>query len=204
MFQKRRFAGILVMVLISALAVTGVATAAPNPQADTAKTGHFQDFLAKFAVNLGVDQDKVVAAFDATKKQMLDEAVQQGRLTQDQADKISARNDKPGWFGGLAGKMNDRKPGLKGVVRIGKNDMATALGITQDQLKSELQSGKKLPQIIADHGLTTEQFHQKMLDIQKEALSKAVSDGKMTQEQADRLIQKMEQHFKNPAPAAGN
>lgn len=42
------------------------------------------------------------------------------------------------------------------------NDAASILGITADTLKSELQSGKTLDQIIADHGMTMDQFRQKM------------------------------------------
>lgn len=205
MFRKRRFVGILVAALILAVTVTGVALATPNPQGKAGKANLYQDFLAKFAINLGVDKDKVVAALDATKKQMLDEAVQQGRLTQEQADKIAARtNGNLGWFGGFHGKKHDRKPGFKEGGRNFNGDMAKALGITPEQLKSELQSGKKLPQIIADHGLTAEQFHQKMIEIKKEALAKAVSEGKLTQEQADNMIQKMEQRLNNPAPGTGN
>lgn len=204
MFRKRRIAGILVVVLILAATVTGVALATTNPQANPAKANLYQDFLAKFADNLGIGQDKVAAALDTTKKQMLDEAVQQGRITQEQADKMAAgKNGYPGMFGGFNGKMHDRKPGFKGQGR-NNGDMAKALGITEDQLKSELESGKKLQQILADHGVTAEQLHQKMMEIKKEALSKAVTEGKLTQEQADKMIQKMGQRFNNPAPAAGN
>ncbi|MFZ5631925.1 MAG: DUF2680 domain-containing protein [Bacillota bacterium] len=205
MFQKRRFVGILAVALILAVTVSGVALATPNPQANPDKANLFQDFLAKFAGNLGVDQDKVVAALDATKKQMLDEAVQQGRITQEQADKIAARpNENFGWFGDFHGKKHDRKPGFKEGGRNFNDDMAKVLGITPDQLKAEFQSGKKLPQIITDHGLTAEQFNQKMLEMKKEALAKAVSEGKLTQEQVDKMIQKMEQRLSNPAPGTGN
>ncbi|MHB8916689.1 MAG: DUF2680 domain-containing protein [Desulfocucumaceae bacterium] len=204
MFRKKRIAGILVVVLILAVTVTGVAMATSNPQANPAKVNLFQDFAAKLAANLGMDQDKVVAALDATKKQMLDEAVQQGRITQEQADKMAAgKNVGPGMFGGFNGKMHDRKQGFKDFGR-NNGDMAKILGITEDELKSELQSGKKMQQILADHGVTAEQFHQQMLEIKKEALSKAVSEGKLTQEQYDKMIQRMGQRFNNPAQATGN
>jgi hypothetical protein len=195
MFQKRRFVGMLVVVLILAVTVAGVAMAASNPQANPAKTNHFQDFLAKFAANLGVDQDKVSAALDTTKKQMLDEAVQNGRLTQEQADKIAASPNGyfGGWFGDFQGKRHGGKPGFKEDGRNFDNDLAKALGITPEQLKSEFQSGKKLPQIITDRGLTVEQYHQKIMEIKKEDLAKAVSEGKLTQEQADKMIQRIEQ-----------
>jgi polyhydroxyalkanoate synthesis regulator phasin len=139
---------------------------------------------------------------------MLDEAVQQGRLTQEQADRMAGRADgNPGWFGGFKGKTPDGKRDFKKDTPRPHDDMAAALGVTPEQLKSELESGKKLPQIISEHGLTAEQFKQKLLEIRKEALSKAVSEGKITQEQADRMIQKMEKRpdrsVRGPAPGPG-
>jgi polyhydroxyalkanoate synthesis regulator phasin len=205
MFRKRRLAGVLVAALVLAVAVAGVAVAASDPQAGQSKTNLFQNFIEKFAGNLGVGQDEVVAALDATKKQILDEAVQQGRLTQEQADKIAAaKNGGMGWFGDFQGRKHGVKPGFREGGRIYSDGMADVLGITPDQLKTELQSGKKLSEIIADHGFTAEQFNQEMLEIKKESLSKAVADGKMTQEQADRMMQKMEQRFDNKVPGIDN
>lgn len=199
MLGKRRYVGILAAALILAMAVAGVALATQDPQAKPAKANHFQDFLEKFADNLGVDQDKVKEALEATRKQMLDQAVQQGGITKEQADEIAGRPfGSFGWFGDFSGKKHDGKA----IIRVRANDeTAKILGLTPDQLKSEIESGKKLPEIIADHGLTAEQFHQKMLEIKKEALAKAVSEGKLSQEQADKMIQRIKQRFDNPAPA---
>lgn len=170
MFSKRRLAGIIIVAALLVAVVGGVAVAQTNSQGKINKTGLYQDFLAKFAENLGVGQDKVVAALDATKKQMLDQAVKDNRITQEQADKIAARSaGNPGWFGRFGDREQGKKNNFKERAYSFKNDMtAKALGITPEQLKSELDSGKKLPQIITDHGLTMEQFRQKMLEIKKE------------------------------------
>lgn len=212
MFRKRRYAGVLVVALILAVAVAGVAVAATNPQTDPAKANPFQDFLAKFAANLGVDQDKVAAALETTRKQMLDEAVQQGRITREQADKMaSGPKGFPGFFGDFRGKPGFPPEGVGpgfppegGRGFMPKIDMAGILGMTQEQLKSKLQSGKRMPEIISERGMTVEQFNQKVLEAQKEALAKAVSEGKLTQEQADKMIQRMEQRHNNPSLRKGN
>ena len=220
MFRKRRNVGILVVACILAVTVAGVAMA--ETQSDPANSNPFQIFLAKFAANLGVDQDKVSAALEATNKQMLDEAVQQGKLTQEQADKIAAgTKGKPGFFCGFQGKMGEGKRdiGENGRGFMFNIDKAQILGITSEQLKSELQSGKGISQIITDHGLTIEQFNQKVLEAQKEALAKAVSEEKLTQEQADKITADMQnrpgfiggfhgkmgfpQRQNNPAPDSG-
>ena len=83
MFQKKRLIGALVVALLLAVTIAGVAMATPDPQSQPAKANLYQDFIAKFAANLGVDQDKVTSALEATRKQILDEAVQSGKLTQE-------------------------------------------------------------------------------------------------------------------------
>ncbi len=207
MFSKGRLAVILVVTAILAATVAGVAMAMPDSGGNPAKTNLYQDCLAKFSANLGVEQDKVVTALNTTKKQMLDEAVQQGRITQEQADKMAARmGDNPGWFGFFNGPHKDGKGFGKGFGERGRKlDYASkALGITAEELKSELESGKRLPQIVEGRGMTVEQFHQKVLELKKEDLGKAVSEGKITQEEADKMIQKMEQRFNSSIPGKAN
>jgi len=195
MFQKKRLVGALVLALILAVTIAGVAVATPDPQTQPAKDNLYQDFIAKFSANLGVDQEKVTSALEATKKQMLDEAVQSGKLTQEQADQMAARmNGDMGWHMGWFGGMYDKK-GKFGEGR-GNNsgDLAKAIGITEEQLKSEFESGKKLSDILTEKGLDVEQLHQKMLEIKKEALAQAVTAGKLTQDQADKMLQRINQH----------
>jgi len=199
--RKWRIGAILLAVVVFAGAVAGVAFANSDQSQNAVLDNLYQNFVSKLAANLGVDQDKVTAALDATKKQMLDEAVQQGKLTQEQADKIaSSKGFGFGMFGFCHGKEDFKGKGFWG--RGPKlEDAASILGMTVDQLKTELQS-KKMNQIITEKGMTMDQFHQKMMELKKEAISSAVEEGKLTQEQADKIIQKMEQRFKNLQPAA--
>ncbi len=202
MFRKRILAGVVVMALLLALAAAGVAFAGLNPQAGAVKANLYQDFVAKFAANLGVGQDQVTAALEATKKQMLDEAVQKGYLTQEQADKIAARES---WNFGWFGRPQVKKQGLDdrgSKFRYMGKGAEEILGMTPDQLKAELKSGKSWEQVLSDRGLTIEQFRQKMLEKRQEALAKAVSEGKITQEQADKMIRMMEQRKNKLSPGA--
>ncbi|MDD4237366.1 MAG: DUF2680 domain-containing protein [Desulfotomaculaceae bacterium] len=187
--SKWRVGGLLLAVALLVGALTGTAFATSGTQSDSSMATLYQDFVAKLAANLGMDQEQVTAALDTTKKQMLDEAVQQGKMTQEQADKIAARKD--GGFCGFGfheGKLGGRN--LDGMANI--------LGITSDQLKTELKSGKKLQDIVTEHDLTMEQFSQRMQEQRKEEISKGVADGKITQEQADKMLQNMEQRLNCP------
>lgn len=196
MFRKRHLTGIAVVVVLLIVAVAGVAFAGSNQRAGKPDRANLQqDFMAKFAANLGVDQAKVTEALEATKKQLLDEAVAKGDLTREQADKMAAQKSGPFGFGGVhANKQHSDKRG--GKFNLMGKDMGKILGITPEQFKEELKSGKNWQQIVTDHGLTVEQFHQKMLENKKEALSKAVADGKLTQDQYDKMIKRMEQRSK--------
>ncbi|CCO08155.1 Fis family transcriptional regulator [Desulforamulus hydrothermalis] len=157
----KKITGLAVGGMLLAGAVTGVAFADSNAKTtpEQSREQFYQEFIADFAQNLGVSEDKVTAALEATKKQMIQEAVQQGKITQEQANVMLSQ--KGFGFGFHFGGPRHDKGDLTQNDNFLK-DAAGVLGITADQLKSELQAGKKLQQIITDHGLTMEQFRQKM------------------------------------------
>ena len=189
---KWRVGGFLLALVVLVGAATGTAFATSDNQDDSSMATLYQDFVAKLAANLGLDQDQVTAALDTTKQQMLDEAVQQGKITQEQADKMAARKD--GGFCGFG--FNEGKMGHKD--RLGGRSldgMASILGITSDELKTELESGKKMQDILTEHGLTMEEFSQKMQEQREQQIAQDVADGKITQEQADKMLQNKGPHF---------
>ena len=187
--KKWRLGGVLLAAVILAGSLTGMAFANTDQTGKPDFTAMHQSFIAKFAANLGVTEDQVTKAFDATQKQIIDEAVQQGELTQEQADKIQSKEGL-GFHKFVFGRGGD---GNFKVMGRNLDGMATALGMTADQLNTELKAGKNIKNIVADQGMTMEQFSQKMLEMKKDGISKAVSEGKLTQEQADNMLKKMDQ-----------
>lgn len=191
---KWRVGGFLLALVLLVGAVTGTASATTNQQGDSPMATLCQDFAAKLAANLGIDQDELTSAIDTTKQQMLDEAVQEGKITQEQADRIAARKD--GGFCGFG--FNDGRMGNKGKIKMGiegrsggrnLDDMANILGLTSEELKTELESGKNMQDILTGHGLTAEEFRQKMQEQREAQIARDVADGKITQEQADKMLQ---------------
>ena len=88
--KKWRIGAMVLSMAILAGAVTGAAFAGTYQSNNSqAADAFYQSFVSKLAANLGVSQDKLTAALDVTKKQMLDEAVQQGKITREQADKMA-------------------------------------------------------------------------------------------------------------------
>lgn len=62
---------------------------------------------------------------------------------------------------------------------------AEKLGITVDELNSRLANGETLSSIAFSKGLTSEQFFTLMIDARSQAIAQAVTDGTLTQAQAD-------------------
>jgi len=202
MSRRLRIGSIIVMalLLVGAISFTAFAQTSSNEGGDKFNEA-YQTFVSKLATNLGMDQDKVKSALEATQKQMLDEAVKQGKFTQAQADKIGQKKNGFGFGPRGFGERGFRGHGF-GKRGFGHNPdaIASILGITSDQLKKEIDSGKKLDQIITGHGMTMEQFKQKMLDSQKEKIKQAVSSSQLTQAQADEMLQRLEKRMENPSP----
>ena len=93
--------------------------------------------------------------------------------------------------------------GLEGFGGPGSWDnfdaMAKALNLTPTQLFEELHSGKTLDAIAKAQGVdlakVQEAANAARLQVLKDAIAQAVKDGKMTQEQADWLLQGLEKGY---------
>ncbi|HUW64534.1 MAG TPA: DUF2680 domain-containing protein [Spirochaetia bacterium] len=194
---KWRTGVIVLAVVVLVGSIAGVALANTPPSQGSA-TSVYQDFVAKLATNLGLSQVTVTSALKTTDQQMLAEAVAQGKLTQAQADKIESSPNFGmsgfGWGGGFRGGKGHGGPDGN------PNDMASVLGISASQLKTDLQSGQTLQQIVTAQNMTMQQFQQKMLALKEQEISQEVSSGKITQDQANKMIQRMEQHQSGTTP----
>lgn len=110
-----RLGSILLAVFIIAGAMSGIAfadTITDKPDMPD-MTAMYQDFVSKFADNLGVSEDEVTAALEETQIQMIDEAVEEGTLTQEQADQMTEKIES-GEVCGLFGLGGGPGPGGNG------------------------------------------------------------------------------------------
>ena len=81
------------------------------------------------------------------------------------------------------------------------NEFAQLLGITPEDLQSQLKSGKQPLQIAIEHGITKDQlkqkmdnYHQKILKDIKAQLAQQVLAGTITQQQMDTKINSLISH----------
>jgi hypothetical protein len=199
------FGGVFAYSRVSALAATPVAPVQgtqtaptdpgqPGPQQD--KRGGPQDGAARdaeLATALGISTEKLQAAFLTANEAAVKAAVSQGLMTQAQADQFSAN-----------GLPNHPLRELEGADY--DTLLANALGISVEQLQTARQQVKSahLATQVASGQLTQEQadamqardalfanakFQAGMKSAFEAGVKQAVTDGVVTQTQADQIIE---------------
>ena len=106
--------------------------------------------------------------------------VTDGTLTQAQADKVVETLNAAGPLGGGHGRGGRGGPGLEAA--------ATALGLTADELRTELQDGSTIAEVASEKGVDLTTVTDALLAATKERLAEAVASGKITQEDADERL----------------
>ena len=107
-----------------------------------------------------------------------------------------------GWHAGGRGRGGPG-PGMFGWGGGGQWTMfdtaAEALGLTPEGLFTELHAGKSLEEIAGEQGVEMEAVQDALkaaqAEARRQAIEQAVEDGKMSQEQADWLLEGLEQGF---------
>jgi hypothetical protein len=147
------------------------------------------------AARLGVTPEQLRAAFKATLTARVDAAVAAGTLTPEQAARLKQRLAEAKGIG-LGARQAFAKHRKALVQRLGARGRglgtaAAYLGLTREQLRAELRSGKSLAQIATAKGKTTSGLVAAMLAPVKERLAKAVESKRLTQQRADELLKRL-------------
>jgi hypothetical protein len=118
--------------------------------------------------------------------------VDDGTLTQAQADKVIAALQAAGPLGGghMGGDGDgDHGPGGPGIGRgAGFDSVATLLGVTTDELQTALQGGQPLAQIAEAHGKTAQDVVDVLVADITQHFADEVAAGEHTQAEADQMI----------------
>ncbi|MFC2037425.1 hypothetical protein ACFLYD_05580 [Chloroflexota bacterium] len=155
------------------------------------------DFRARFrdaiAGILDIDVQAYDAAVEQAQGQVLDEALSEGWLTEDQADKMRERLEEgvgPRGLGG--GVMGPRLGFMGGREHAPISVAAEQLGMSQQDLLDELKDGKSIADVAREQGVDPQTIADAYLAQLAENLAKAVEDGKLTQKQADWMWEQAE------------
>ena len=161
---------------VAALAVAGGGVAIGATQFGSPKEEN-QAIVADAAKQLGIAPAKLNDALKKALENRIDAAVAAGRLSKEQGDELKTRiesGELPLFFGGGPhGRFGHPGPSLDVV--------ATYLGLTEAEVRTELRSGKTLAQIATAHGKTADGLVQALYDAKKKTLDAAVSAGRLSQ-----------------------
>lgn len=155
-----------------------------------------KDLRAQLAgTSLGAIADKtggkgrggLIADLTAFANGAVDKAVADGKLTQDEAAKLKAT------LPGRITKFVDRtwplpKPNVRAFIGDFMKDARDYLGLPRKDIASQLRAGKSLGEIAeATPGKSRAGLIDAIVDDANAKIAKAVTDGKLTQAQADQL-----------------
>ena len=127
-----------------------------------------EQFLSSVAAKLGVPADQLKGAVQSTELEMLDEAVEQGKVQPEVAERLRQRIEEGRLLPSLsrpAGGQGRLGPGQRLVL----HSAAEALGVTPAELVQELRdSEKSLAQVAEEKGISREELKSRILaDVQK-------------------------------------
>lgn len=200
-----------VLAVVAAVSIgAGVAVAADDdkPKRST--------FVEAVAAKLGVSPEKLQEAIKAVATERaaertakinakIDEAVEAGKLTPEQAAKkkellqrMTERLQNAKGFGlGKLGKKGFGKFGKRGkagVAKIGtRSALADALGIDPEKIREGLKSGKTFAQIAQENGKTAADVKAALEKTVDDKIAKITEKKKLTDEQVAKYREKLDQ-----------
>ena len=172
-------------------------------------------FVQKLAATLGVNQAKLEAALKTAGNATVDEALSKQEITKTQADAMKARvqageydffsrgprgldgrdgGQDGGRDGGRDGERENGPDGrgAPGGDRIGGPELmdatAKALGLSSDELRTQVRSGKTISEIASTKKVDLKTVQAAVIAAYKTQLEAAVKAGKLTQAQADERL----------------
>ena len=161
---------------------------------EDARTNHKP--IREMAKDAGV-YDQFMAKHLELAKEHMNKAVADGKMTQEQADKMlqNMKDGKHQGQMGMGGKHMGHGPGMMQAENA--KILADLTGRDVESIKEDARTNHKPIREMAKDAGVYDQFMAKHLELAKEHMNKAVADGKMTQEQADKMLQNMKdgKHF---------
>ena len=178
--MKRKHKLIIGAAAVLAAAGGGAAIAASG----SSPSEENQAIIDDAAKQLGVSSSKLSDALKKALSDRVDAAVAAGRVTKAEGDALKARiqsNDFP-LFGGP-------HRGFGHFGFLGRLESAAGyIGITEAQLRTELESGKSLAQVAKAHDKSVDGLIDALVAAAREKLDNAVSAGRLTKAQESEML----------------
>ena len=192
---------------VAALAAAGLALAAGGGAAFAATSGgdDRDAFLGDVAKRLGVQQTALEDAIEEASKARVDAAVEDGKLTEEQAEAIKERIEEgdgpilggpifgpgPGFGFGFGGPGHHVRMDLRAVHQAA----AKYLGMTEAQLRTAQGNGRSLETLAKNRSRDVAGLKAAMEAAAEKALAQAVTDGDLTDAERDRIVADLDEHL---------
>jgi AraC-like DNA-binding protein len=179
MHVKRKHKVVVGTAALFAAAGGGVAVAAAQSDSRSEDSKAIIDDAAE---ELGISPSKLSDALKKALGNRVEAAVAAGRLTSEEANALKERiaSDEFPLLGGLR---------HHGSGHAGRLDAAADyLGLTETELRTDLESGKSLARVARDRGKSVDGLVNALVAAGKERIDAAVSAGRLTQAQADEML----------------
>jgi hypothetical protein len=173
---------------ISIITALGAGAFALNAVLPAGATGSLATQTDSQSDSSGADASSDCAPRGARFKGVLDDLVTAGTITQEQEDAIiqafkdevakhGGDGDGPRGHGGIRHRVID------GMLQVS----ADTIGVSVDDLKAALQSGQSVADMANAHTVNPSDVVTAIVDAGTTKLDQAATDGKLTQDQADKL-----------------
>jgi polyhydroxyalkanoate synthesis regulator phasin len=174
-----------------AVAGGGAAIAASKLTSPKEESQAIVDDAAK---QLGIQPSKLSDALKQAIENRIDAAVADGRLTKEQGDALKQRVEA-GDFPLFGPPVFGRGGFPHGFGFADLDAAASYLGLSEAELRTQLQSGKSLADVARDRGKSVDGLVQALTDAAKQKLDQAVAAGRLTQAQEDSILADLKQRI---------
>lgn len=142
--------------------------------------------LAEVITANGGEIDAVIADAVADATARINNAVENGRLTQEQADELIANLETL-----FTNSIDETLRGHFVETRVGVNVLRLAAeqtGLTPREITRQLRGGATLAELLTEHGVEVNAFIDDVVAQAETRLARAVENGRITQERADEML----------------
>jgi transposase-like protein len=163
--------GVLVVGVLVLGGVVGGVVSHALAQSGTEKEGtqpQQEEFLSSVAAKLGVSVDQLTGAIQSTELEMLDKAVEQGKVRPEVADRLRQSIEEGRLLPSLRGSLGAQAQ-LSVGQRLVLRAAADVLNMTPQELVQEMRTtGKSLAQVAEEKGVSRDDLKNGIIaDVQK-------------------------------------
>ncbi len=174
----------------AALAVAGGGAAVAANQWSGEETS--DAIVADAAAELGVEPAELRDALQQALANRVDEAVEAGRLTEEQGAELKERiesGDFPLFGGPHRGGMHHH-----GIFRS-FDEAAEYLGLSKEELRAELADGSTLAEVAREQDKSVDGLVDALVNEAKQDLNTAVEEGRLSEEQRNAMLENLEERI---------